>query len=140
MTDTEIQRPSMAEYFIRCMTQKYCCFAGRASRKEFWSFILYSFFFQILINIIISLYTSASISTEPENAAQCHKVFENVSSFVALPFFLPCLGVSIRRLHDIGKSGWWWLFGFLCCIGQIVLLIYYCRSSDPDINVYGEPE
>ncbi|NLD50719.1 MAG: DUF805 domain-containing protein, partial [Clostridiaceae bacterium] len=76
--------------------KKYVDFTGRARRKEFWMFFL--------INAIIGivLYILASVTGKAGNT-----LFTGLSSLYSLAVLLPSIGVAVRRLHDIGKSGWW---------------------------------
>ena len=55
----------------------------------------------------------------------------------SLAIFLPSLAVCIRRLHDIGKSGWWYLLAFIPLVGAIILIIWFCKDSEPGANAYG---
>lgn len=57
-----------------------------------------------------------------------------------LAFIIPHLAVWNRRMHDVGKSGWFWLFGLLPIIGWIVILTYLLRSGDEGPNKYGDPD
>ena len=52
--------------------------------------------------------------------------------------FLPGLGVGVRRLHDIGKSGWWMLINFVPVVGWIIFLLFMCSDSQAGTNAYGE--
>ena len=61
------------------------------------------------------------------------------SAIVGLALLLPNLSVSIQRLHDTGRTGWWILIGLVPLIGLIVLLIFYLQPSDPGENQYGPP-
>ncbi|MBO4312816.1 MAG: DUF805 domain-containing protein, partial [Desulfovibrio sp.] len=61
-----------------------------------------------------------------------------VAGIVNLVFLLPCIAVSVRRLHDINKSGWFYLFWFIPLVGWIFLIIWFCTPSDPGMNRYGE--
>lgn len=54
-----------------------------------------------------------------------------------LLLFLPSLGVAVRRLHDLGKSGWWFLIGLVPLIGGIVLLVWFCTEGEEASNQYG---
>jgi uncharacterized membrane protein YhaH (DUF805 family) len=54
-----------------------------------------------------------------------------------LAILLPGLGVSIRRLHDTGRSGWWLLIGLVPFVGGITLLVFTCLDSAPGANAYG---
>ena len=107
-------------YYLDCLKTKYFCFSGRARRKEYWMFTL----FNIVISIILMVVD-----------AQMNKnILQPVYNLAVL---LPALGVSVRRLHDIGKSGWWLLFVFLPIVGPIVLLVFTCLDSKPGENKYG---
>lgn len=94
---------------------KYVDFSGRASRSEFWWFFL----FQILVSIVASF------------------LGDIVSSLVSLALLLPALSVGARRLHDIGKSGWWQLI-MLTVIGLLVLIYWWVQPSDEGSNQHGE--
>lgn len=61
-----------------------------------------------------------------------------VDCIVSLALFLPSLGVAVRRLHDIGRSGWWILIGLIPLVGAILLLIWFCKDSQMESNEYGE--
>ena len=55
----------------------------------------------------------------------------------SLAVFIPSLAVSVRRLHDIGRSGWWLLLSLIPLVGAIILIIWYCTDSQPGANQYG---
>ena len=105
----------IAESIEICMT-KYADFNGRASRSEFWWFFL----FEIMISVAADIIT--------------HN--DDLSSLLGLAFLLPNLAVGARRLHDIGKSGWWQLL-MITGIGLIPLFIFWARDSDSSENIYG---
>lgn len=86
----------------------YLQFHGRARRSEFW----FAFLFTGLVGGFLS-------SIAPE-----------LGSVWSLAIFLPSQAICFRRLHDIGKSGWWVLIGLIPLVGQILLLVWYCRDSD----------
>ena len=92
---------------------KYATFAGRASRPEFWWFFL----FQILISLAASM------------------LGETINSLVALGLLLPALAVGTRRLHDIGRSGWWQLI-MLTVIGLLVLIYWWVQPAVEGGNTY----
>ena len=85
---------------------KYATFSGRASRPEFWWFFL----FQILVSVAASM------------------LGDTVSGLVGLALLLPALAVGARRLHDIGKSGWWQLI-MLTVIGWLVLIYWWAQPA-----------
>lgn len=98
---------------ITCLG-KYATFSGRASRSEFWWFGL----FQLLL-ILFGIFIDFLLGTSE------HELFIN---FVKLGITLPAFTVSARRLHDIGKSGWWNLI-FLTGIGLLLLLYWWVQPS-----------
>lgn len=102
------------------VVKNYAVFQGRARRKEHWMFIL----FNVIISLVLSII---------ENLIGIPSVLTSIYSLVVL---LPTLGVSVRRLHDTGRSGWWILIGLIPLIGGIVLLVFACQDSDRD-NQYG---
>lgn len=106
-------------YFISGI-KKYVEFCGRATRKEYWMFVLFYILFDIFFKLI-----DLSFGTEW------------ISVIYSLLLLLPLLGLSTRRLHDIGRSGWWQLLIFIPIIGILVLLYFYISQSDGN-NQYGE--
>lgn len=107
----------------------YCNFEGRASRSEFWWFYLFT-------NLVtFPFYAASQFMTIAEMDLAI--VPQAINILISLALFLPGLGLFVRRMHDIGKSGWWYLLNLLCCIGQIVLLVWEIKDSDPVENEYG---
>ena len=104
---------------ISCFN-KYFDFETRSSRKEFWYWQL----FRILMFLSITFLESLGLSG---------LLF--ISNFI---FLIPEIAVSIRRLHDINKSGWWILLT-LTIIGIIPLTYFYCIKGDDGVNDYGQP-
>ena len=139
------------EAFKTCVIEKYCCFQGRARRSEFWYFQLAT----TLISWAISIFGLGAINEAANQLMATQDVAAYmttlltapatiVSFIVGLAFLLPFLGVTVRRLHDIGKSGWWLLGIYvLCCIPIInfIVVIYFiylmCKDSEYGENEYG---
>ncbi len=118
-------------YWKKAIVDNYVNFSGRASRSEYWCFVLLNFIISMVFYIITFVLASNGVSDGLT-------VVQVLSWLVSLALFLPGLGVSVRRLHDIGKSGWW-LFIILipCCIGLIWLVILMCKGSEMNENEYG---
>ncbi len=114
-------------YFIDCLTKKYACFSGRARRQEYWLFVL----FNIIACIIVSVVSGVLVSVTNVTA------FAFLGAIYSLAVLIPGFAVFVRRMHDIGKSGWWWLIAFIPIIGAIVLIIFCCLDSQPGENQYG---
>ena len=114
-------------YFIDCLTKKYACFSGRARRQEYWLFVL----FNIIAGIIVGVISGVLVSVTNVTA------FAYLGTIYSLAVLIPGFAVFFRRLHDTGRSGWWWLIGFIPLIGAIVLIIFCCLDSQPGENQYG---
>jgi len=106
-------------YFIGAL-KKYAVFEGRAHRSEYWYFLLFGFIFYVVISVISSL------------------IDADILSFLFyLAMFIPGLAVSVRRLHDIGKSGWMILINLIPIAGFIWYIILMCLDSNIGQNEYG---
>lgn len=100
---------------ITCF-KKFADFKGRARRREFWYFEL----FCILPSLLLSMFS------------------DSVATLAMLITFIPNLAVSVRRLHDIGRSGWWMLLIFIPIIGILWLLFWATQEGTATPNQYGE--
>ena len=123
-----------------CM-RKYVTFSGRATRSEFWWFYL----FTVLVNLVATSQASSFVPnlldgqdmTENESSYFLNNFFFlYLSTITSLILLLPSLAVAVRRLHDVGRSGWWILIAFTV-IGIIPLLILYVTDTKDEENVYG---
>lgn len=126
---------------VRTVLAQYATFSGRARRSEYWWWSLaYSIVFAVLYVLAIAL-VGVEAFTNPEAAAPGAGgiggllVFGLIFVFV-LGTFLPSLAVTIRRLHDTGRSGWWYLIS-LVPFGSIVILVFSVMDSTPGSNAYG---
>lgn len=129
------RKVSYKEAIVRAMTTNYCRFSGRSSRSEFWWFVLYSTLLNIGFGIILGVILLIIYGEEVEDTI--FYLVPIVNLVIALALFLPGLGLSVRRLHDIGKSGWYLLLNFIPYIGSIILIVWYCQGSQPFENIYG---
>ena len=114
-------------YFIDCLTTKYACFSGRARREEYWMFILFDIIFGLAFNLCGSLLAVATGIM----------AFSLIGSIFNLAVMIPGTAVLFRRLHDTGRSGWWWLIGFIPVVGWIAILVFSCLDGEPGENEYG---
>ena len=109
-------------------------FSGRASRSEFWWWILFVWIVNVILGFLINLVTPSSDGTTSLG------FLGNVALLViSVIFFLATLAVAVRRLHDTGRSGWWVLLYWICCIGTIILIVFWVQPSQPSDNQYGAP-
>lgn len=107
--------------------KKYAVFSGRARRKEYWFYVLFNAIFAIIAMIIDNVLglTFQDIGYGP------------VYTLYVLATLIPSIAVSVRRLHDIGKSGWYLLVGLIPCVGGIILLVFDVTAGDVGENEYG---
>lgn len=107
----------------------YCNFSGRASRSEFWWFALFNYLVAMAIyspNIyFVILGRGDSVGIQIVYCLYC------------LAVLLPSLGLTWRRLHDIGKAGGWYFIGLIPIVGAIILLVWLCKDSEPCENRFG---
>ena len=103
--------------------KKYAVFRGRASRKEYWMFVL----FNIIILAVLMLVEGIAFRGRSNLLASLYQ----------LAILIPGYAVQVRRLHDTNRSGWWSLIGVVPLIGSIVLLVFTVEDSQPEENRYG---
>ena len=108
---------------VRKCLENYATFSGRAARPEFWWFALFLF----LGNFLLGLLDAAVLPTDVSLLAP----------LFSLATIVPALAVSVRRLHDTGKSGWWVLLHLIPVIGFLVMLYLYLQPTEPGDNEYG---
>ncbi len=120
-------------YFLDTLKYRYAQFHGRASRSEFWYFMLFYLLIDIVLVFIDLLIVDPMLGITPDQAGQ-GGVLEII---FALAMLIPSIALAVRRLHDIGKSGWWYLIGFIPLVGALVLLYFFVLDSQPGTNQYG---
>ncbi len=138
-------------YFLDTVQNRYAQFTGRATRSEFWYFMLFSMIISIILSILDGAlgtgytYDIAEVALETTSVAAASVTTEQtigyMSTLYSFTILIPTIAVSIRRLHDSGKSGWWLLIGIIPIvnfIGIFVLIYFYIKDSQPDENNYGE--
>ena len=112
----------MSWYFQ--VLKKYAVFSGRAGRKEYWYFSLF-FCINYYIVVLIGFVLGSSVP------------IIYILYIYCLAILLPATAVSIRRLHDTGRSGWWLFTGLVPIIGEIIILIFLVGDSQEGTNQYG---
>ncbi len=128
---------------IKTVFSKYVVFQGRARRSEFWWWVLFVWIVTFIANLLDGMLNlDMKIMADENGVMQSVPLYSVgwISIIVALALFLPSVAVSVRRLHDIDRTGWWWWLGFVCCVGPIVLLIFHLLPSTPGENRYGPQE
>ena len=108
---------------VRTCLTKYAVFNGRATRSEYWFFVLFAFLVVVAASILDSMVNLL--------------VFAPVMGGNMLALLLPQLSAAVRRLHDLGHSGWWYLIGLVPVVGGAVLLIWFCLRGTEGDNRFG---
>ncbi len=109
----------LKEWYLKVLGQ-YTDFSGRARRKEYWMFVLANFIITAVLSVIDYIIG--------------YNIFVGLYSIAIL---IPSLAVCVRRLHDIGKSGWWMLICLIPVIGEIWLIVLFCQDSQYGANQWG---
>jgi len=109
------------EWYLSCLKEHYADFKGRARRKEYWMFVLCNLLAAIVVAFVAGLIKLPVLYY-----------------LYGLAVLVPGVAVSVRRLHDIGKSGWWIFISLIPVIGGIWLLVLFCLDSQAGANEWGE--
>ncbi len=128
----------MLQHFKTAMTSKYADFKTRSTRSEYWYFFL-AYIILSLVLLIPFIGTAISATQGGQLAdgiGTIPMVFMGIWFILLLAMIIPSLAVTVRRLHDIGRSGWWYLIAFIP-FGPIVLLVMACLESQPGTNKWG---
>jgi len=112
---------------VKTCFSKYATFSGRASRSEYWFFYL----FTIIASIVTWVIDTMLLGYSSEDTGAINLIFQII-------IILPSIAVGARRLHDIGKSGWWQLL-ILTIIGIILLIVWFATIGSSKKNKYGNP-
>lgn len=111
-------------WFLKVLKQ-YLDFSGRARRKEYWMFALFTLIFMIVAAVLDNVLGIAFYGTGP------------IYMIYSLVVLIPSLAVLVRRLHDIGKSGAWFFISFIPIVGAIWMLVLLIKAGDAGDNKYG---
>ena len=119
---------SFGQAVSTCLS-KYVDFTGRARRSEFWWFVLFQVLVGIAASILDWLFLDQYRFNNDSNGP--------LQTIANLALFLPSIAVTVRRLHDIDRSGWWQLIGLVPIVGWILMLIWLIRDGQPHQNRFG---
>lgn len=110
--------------YYRAVLNKYAEFSGRAQRAEYWYFVLFNFLIGLGLTVVGSIIFTKGVG-------------QGLNTLYSLAVLIPSLAVGVRRLHDIGKSGWWLFLMLIPLVGPIWLLVLMVTDSNPGDNKYG---
>lgn len=113
-------------YFLAVL-KKYAVFSGRARRSEYWYFVLFNIIFLI---VAMGLDNLLGTTINPMPYGAFYIIF-------GIAMFIPSLAVGVRRLHDIGKSGWFYFISLIPIVGGIWLLVLFFTAGNVGDNEYG---
>lgn len=101
--------------------KKYAVFGGRAQRKEYWFFVLFNLIITLVLGFVEGFAGGPGV----------------LSAVYGLAVLIPSIAVTVRRLHDTDRTGWWLLIALIPLIGTIILLVFMLLDSSPGQNQYG---
>ena len=119
------------EWYLKVMRDNYANFSGRARRKEYWMFVLVQTIVMIGLMILDSV---LGLDFELQGISLGFGYLYLIGLIV---HFIPSLSVAVRRLHDVGKSGWFYLLVLIPFIGWAWLFILYCIEGQKEDNKWG---
>lgn len=114
----------MKDAYVNAL-KNYVNFKDRTSRSGYWYYVLANFIVAFLLGFVCGL---LHVGQNVQLA---------VSSLYSLAVLLPGIAITVRRLHDINKSGWFYFIGFIPLVGTIILLVWLCTASVDENNQYG---
>jgi uncharacterized membrane protein YhaH (DUF805 family) len=115
-------------WYLKVLKEHYSDFKGRARREEYWMFVLFNFIFSF---VIIFIFIGIGIAIDVPALA-------GLGYLYYLAVLIPSIAVVVRRLHDVGKSGWYYFVSLIPLVGFIWLLVLLCTDSENGPNKWGE--
>lgn len=113
---------------IKTCLSKYATFSGRAQRSEFWWFVLFILATNAVLNVLDRMFFGIAADGQPVSV---------LGALFSLGIFIPNIAVGVRRLHDLDKSGWWYLLVLIPIIGFLVLLYFFVQKGSDGPNRFG---
>lgn len=114
-------KASFNTYFVEVIKTQYTNFSGRATRKQYWMFVLYNVIISLILGIIDGIIFKGQV----------------LSAIWSLAVLLPSIALGVRRLHDLGKPGWWFFMILIPIVGPIALIVLFCLKGEDKKNEYG---
>ena len=121
---------------VRRVLSRYATFSGRASRSEFWYWVLAIVIVMFIFRTIDATIIAPLLGFKPFQP----QAGQPLSMLLTLALIIPNIALGVRRLHDINRSGWWTCIAFVPFIGFAVLLYFYIKPGDAAENKFGAPD
>jgi uncharacterized membrane protein YhaH (DUF805 family) len=121
---------SAFDYFKLAINRTLAMFEGRSRRSEYWYFQLFTILFYIVPGILTSIF-------EATGSIPLQIVVGLISLIIMFVLLVPSVAVAVRRLHDTGRSGWYYLLALIPLVGGIILLVFLVQDSQPGSNKWG---
>lgn len=112
------------KYFVEVLKTQYTDFQGRANRAQYWYFVLFYILISIPLAIIDGILFQGQVLT----------------LILSLALIVPSIAIGVRRLHDLGRPGWWYFGALIPIVGPIALLVLFCLKGEDKANAYGAPK
>ena len=125
----------MIDWYKKVVFENYANFTGRARRSEYWYYTLCNVIISLIMYVLIII--AVAIGSDGESPGILFYLLYGILMIYVLATFLPTLAVVVRRLHDTGKSGWYYLIGLIPLVGGILLIIALVTDSQPGSNQWG---
>ena len=119
------------EYYLKALRQ-YADFKGRAIRKEYWMFVLFNIIFSATAAVLDRILGTEYVSSGEYNSGGY------INSLYSIVLFVPGLAAVVRRLHDVGKSGWMALIILIPIVGWVWILVLLVTDSQAGENKWGK--
>lgn len=123
---------------VRSCFAKFVTWQGRASRSEYWYFVLFELIVLAVSAIVDNILGTSFKFMNPATGMEQSLGYGYLYMLSALVMFLPALAVMVRRLHDTDRSGWWYWIALIPLVGVILLLVWFCTKGTTGPNTYGE--
>ncbi|MCC4587295.1 DUF805 domain-containing protein [Xanthomonas sp. NCPPB 1067] len=116
--------------------KRYADFNGRSRRKEYWMFVLLQLIVLLVLGGMFAI--AAAVMGSDNGPGALAWLIGAIMVIVALALIVPSIAVSVRRFHDQGKSGWFYLISLVPYVGGLIVLVFMCLEGTPGANEYGE--
>lgn len=123
------------QWYLNVVRDNYATFTGRARRKEYWMFVLFNMIFAVVAMIIDNILGTTFGFTE--GYRQVGPAYGWIYMLYLLAMIIPSFAVFVRRLHDVGKSGWWFFIILIPFVGAVWLFVLVCIDGNPGEKIYG---